>query len=88
MVVKSSELEGTFPQTQSTALPMDAEKTCFAKLERNFQKAPDDVDVQAGIIYDVESKSARVPWLKRTQFASFLPLLKDREIRSPYKLPQ
>jgi hypothetical protein len=50
MIVKSSELEGTFPQTQSTALPTDAEKTCFAKLKRNSQKAPDDVNAQAGII--------------------------------------
>jgi hypothetical protein len=50
MVVKSSELEGTFPQTQSTALPTDAEKTCFAKLRRNSQNALDDVDAHAGII--------------------------------------
>jgi hypothetical protein len=28
-----------------------------------------------------------VPWLKRTQFVLYLATLKDKEIRSSYKLP-
>jgi hypothetical protein len=47
---RSSEQEGTSMQARSSALLTDMEKTCFAKLERDYQTVQGDIEEQANIV--------------------------------------
>jgi hypothetical protein len=68
-------------------LLVQPEKELFEKLEEDYKAVKDDLEEQASVVQDFDSKSARVPWLERTQFVSYLATLKDKEIRGSYKLP-
>ena len=47
-----------------------------------------DIAEQASIVQDFEdSRSAQVPWLKKTAFPSHLAGLTDNEIKGSFKLP-
>ena len=59
----------------------------FERLEEDYKEVRDDIEEQASIVHDFgDSRSARVPWLERTAFPSHLARLKDKEIKSLYKL--
>ena len=59
----------------------------FEKLEEDRKGVKDDIEKQASIVYDFgDSRSARVPWLERTDFLFHLAKLKDKEIKSAYEL--
>ena len=70
-------------------LPLtDLEKACFRTLEEDHQKTKGNIIKQASIVHDFgDSRSARVPWLERTDFPFHLGKLKDEEIKSSYELP-
>jgi hypothetical protein len=63
------------------------EKKLFQKLEQDFQIANDDLEKQAGVVRDFESKLERIPWLNTTRFAWYLAFLKDEKIQASYKMP-
>ena len=66
----------------------EGEKTCFEKIEEDYQKLKEGLATKAGIVHDFgDSRSARVPWLESTGFPFHLKDLLDAEIYSSYKLP-
>jgi hypothetical protein len=75
------------PQDPVPAPLTQREKRLFQTLEEDFCAVKGDAKEQASVVQDFDTKLARVPWLERTQFASYLALLKDEEIRTSYELP-
>lgn len=74
--------------SQNTAQLSEAERACFAELERDHEGANQDLRTQASIVQDLgTSRAERVPWLDRTGFLSHLRGIKDSEVLSSYKLP-
>ncbi|KFZ15852.1 hypothetical protein V501_02516 [Pseudogymnoascus sp. VKM F-4519 (FW-2642)] len=56
-------------------------------LEKDYQHVNRDIEEQASIVHDfADSRSERVPWLKRVEFPLHTAMLKDEEIWSSYKL--
>ncbi len=91
VVVPSSDRGQRMEATQgnkSTTPSTEAERACFAELERDHKCAKHDLREQASIVQDFgTSRAERVPWLERTGFPSHLQGMKDSEVLSSYRLP-
>ena len=88
VVAEQQRKRGRSKHAQDSEQVTETEKELFEKLEEDHNRVKDDVEEQAGVVYDFgESRSARIPWLKRTAFPSHLAKLKDEEIKSSYELP-
>ena len=87
-VVASSEAPTSALTADSAVTFSQPDKELFERLEGDFEAVKGDIEEQASVVQDFDSKSARVPWLEWTQFASYLATLRDEEIRSSYELPQ
>jgi hypothetical protein len=65
------------------------EKELFKKLKQDYEEMKCDLEEQAAVVQDIgDSRSEQVPWLHDLiGFPYHLTMLKDKEVRSSYKLP-
>jgi hypothetical protein len=81
--------KGRVSKQAGNSVPLtQPEKELFEKLEKNYKDMKCDLEEQVTIVQDIgDSRSERVPWLHDvTGFPYHMPILKDKEIWSSYKL--